>query len=74
MYHFRLINTPKLPNVDPTTGVRDAAVPFKPLIKTRRGLAPEVPGGACFGVNAVPRKEGVVRVGDVVTVMSWAEA
>jgi uncharacterized protein YcbX len=40
---------------------------------TRRGLAPEVPSGACFGANAVPCGNGVVRVGDIVRVLRWAD-
>jgi uncharacterized protein YcbX len=67
------LSFPQVPNVDPLTGLRDAAVPLKTLMATRRGLAPEVPGGACFGAHAVPCGNGVVRVGDVVRVLRWTD-
>nr|GAT59841.1 predicted protein [Mycena chlorophos] len=54
-----------LPNVSPDTGVRDAAVPFKVIMKFRRVDA-EHKMKPCVGVNAVPQGEGIVRVGDVV--------
>ncbi|TFK80892.1 hypothetical protein K466DRAFT_503094 [Polyporus arcularius HHB13444] len=61
-----------LPNVDPTTGVRDAAVPYKVLMKFRTGRDPARKSKACFGCNAVVGGEGVVRVGDRIEVKEWA--
>ena len=63
----------QLPNVDPKTGVRDAAVPFKVLLKFRK--REHAPGQfkPCFGCNAVVGGEGVVRVGDRIEVAEWAE-
>jgi uncharacterized protein YcbX len=62
----------QLPNVDPSTGVRDKAVPYKVLMKFRRGKDPVRPGKACFGCNGVPEGSGVIRVGDFVHVKEWA--
>ncbi|EIN14228.1 hypothetical protein PUNSTDRAFT_58474 [Punctularia strigosozonata HHB-11173 SS5] len=64
-----------LPNVDPATGVRDAAVPFKVLMKFRTGVdaEPQNRNKACFGVNGIPRKEGVIRVGDRVEIRRFKE-
>ena len=62
----------QLPNVDPSTGVRDKAVPYKVLMKFRRGKDPDRPGKACFGCNGVPEGCGVIRVGDFVHVREWA--
>lgn len=66
------ISRPKLPNVDPTTGVRDKAVPFKVLMKFRTGLDPKHLNKPCFGCNGVPSGSGVVRVGDPVKVLQLA--
>ena len=63
----------QLPNVDPSTGVRDKAVPYKVLMKFRRGKDPAMPGKACFGCNGVPKGTGIIRVGDFVHVREWAE-
>ncbi|KAI0714592.1 MOSC N-terminal beta barrel domain-containing protein [Earliella scabrosa] len=60
-----------LPNVDTSTGQRDAAVPYKVLMKFRRGKDPARMAKACFGCNAVVGSEGVVRVGDRVEVREW---
>jgi len=59
----------QLPNVDPETGVRDAAVPYKVIMKFRTGLDPERKMKPCVGCNAVPDADGVVRVGDTVHVI-----
>ncbi|OCH90529.1 hypothetical protein OBBRIDRAFT_592682 [Obba rivulosa] len=63
-----------LPNVDTRAGVRDAAVPYKVLMKFRRGKDPARMGKACFGCNGLYSGEGVVRVGDWVAVRAWAGA
>ncbi|THH18415.1 hypothetical protein EW146_g2558 [Bondarzewia mesenterica] len=60
-----------LPNIDPASGVRNMSVPSKPLLKFRTGLDPGRLEDACFGCNAVPVKEGVLSVGDVVSVQTW---
>ncbi|KAF8131616.1 hypothetical protein EV363DRAFT_1164985 [Boletus edulis] len=57
-----------LPNVDPATGVRDAAVPYKVIMKFRRGLDPERMGLPCVGSYGIFMEEGVVKVGDWVHV------
>ncbi|KAG8219375.1 hypothetical protein J3R82DRAFT_293 [Butyriboletus roseoflavus] len=54
----------QLPNVDPATGVRDEAVPYKVIMKFRRGLDPTRASAPCVGCNGVPAGEGVVKVGD----------
>ena len=61
----------QLPNVDPQTGVRDAAVPYKVIMKFRTGVAPEDANKPCFGANGVPGGNGVIRVGDRVSVHEW---
>lgn len=61
----------KVPNVDPHTGVRDKAVPYKVLMKFRTGQDPEQLNKPCFGVNGVPHASGTVRVGDSVTVLKF---
>ncbi|KAI0352239.1 hypothetical protein OH77DRAFT_1486006 [Trametes cingulata] len=61
-----------LPNVDPAAGTRDAAVPYKVLLKFRRNKDPARMSKPCFGCNAVVGGEGVVRVGDRVEVLEWA--
>lgn len=58
----------QLPNVDPATGVRDDAVPFKVMMKFRRGLNPAYASAPCVGCNGVFTGEGVIRVGDWVHV------
>lgn len=63
----------KLPNVDPETGLRDKAVPYKVLMKFRTGLNPQRPGKSCFGCNGVPDGRGVIRVGDSVTVVKMLQ-
>lgn len=62
-----------LPNVDPSTGIRDAAVPFKVLGKFRTKLDPRMPSKSCFGVNGVPSGNGTVRVGDEIVVRKWVQ-
>ncbi|KAF9532098.1 MOSC N-terminal beta barrel domain-containing protein [Crepidotus variabilis] len=57
-----------LPNVDPATGEKDKAVPFKVLMKFRTGLDPKHKMKACVGCNAVPSGNGTLRVGDIVHV------
>ncbi|KAI0931062.1 hypothetical protein AcW1_001444 [Taiwanofungus camphoratus] len=63
-----------LPNVDINTGTRDAAVPYKILMRFRTGKDPERMNKPCFGCNGFYGGEGVVRVGDYVTVKTWAGA
>ena len=63
----------QLPNVDTVTGARDAAVPYKVLLKFRRNKDPARMSKPCFGCNAVVGGEGVVRVGDRVEVKEWAD-
>jgi len=60
-----------LPNVDVKSGVRDAAVPYKVIMKFRTGIDPENMNKPCFGCNGVPGGNGVVRVGDLVTTRDW---
>jgi uncharacterized protein YcbX len=61
-----------LPNVDPQTGVRDAAVPFKVLTKFRKGLESTWASESCFGVMGVPVDVGgVIRVGDRINIRKW---
>ncbi|KAF5356153.1 hypothetical protein D9756_003693 [Leucocoprinus leucothites] len=57
-----------LPNVDPETGEKDAAVPYKVIMKFRKGLDPVEKMKPCIGCNAVPQAEGIVSVGDDVYV------
>ena len=52
--------------------MRDAAVPYKVLMKFRTGKDPTRKSKACFGCNAVVGGEGVVRVGDRIEVKEWA--
>ena len=59
----------QLPTVDPKTGIRDAAVPYKVLMKFRTGIDPANMNKPCFGVNGVPEGCGVVRVGDLIKVL-----
>ena len=70
--HAWSLSALQLPNVDPATGVRDAAVPYKVLLKFRRkefGAPGQVK--PCFGCNAIVGGEGIVRVGDRVEVKEW---
>ena len=46
-------------------------MPYKVLMKFRRGKDPARMANACFGCNAVVGSEGVVRVGDRVEVREW---
>ncbi|KAH6917093.1 hypothetical protein BKA70DRAFT_1251338 [Coprinopsis sp. MPI-PUGE-AT-0042] len=57
-----------LPNVSPESGVRDAAVPYKVLMKFRTGLDPTHKMKPCVGCNGVPDRAGVIKVGDKVYV------
>jgi hypothetical protein len=57
-----------LPNVDPVTGVRDNAVPYKVIMKFRKGLDPARSSAPCVGCNGIFTGEGVVKVGDWVHV------
>ncbi|KAJ1302684.1 hypothetical protein OPQ81_003000 [Rhizoctonia solani] len=52
-----------LPNIDITTGIRDNAVPFKVITKFRQVEPKSTP---CFGMNAVTKSSGVIKVGDSV--------
>ncbi|EJC98824.1 uncharacterized protein FOMMEDRAFT_95832 [Fomitiporia mediterranea MF3/22] len=62
-----------LPNVDPETGVRDQAIPYKVLMKFRTGKDPARLSKPCFGCNGVPTGpgavKGIVRIGDALTVV-----
>lgn len=58
--------------MDTRTGARDAAVPYKVLLKFRANKDPMQKSKPCFGCNAVVGGEGVVRVGDRVEVLEWA--
>lgn len=60
----------QLPNVDSQTGERDAAVPYKVIIKYGNADSAKKP---MFGTYAVPEGSGVVRVGDKVRVTKWIE-
>lgn len=66
-----IIQSHQLPNVDVQTGVRDAAVPYKVIMKIRSGVDALDLSKPCFGCNGVPQGEGVIRVGDLVTVDEW---
>jgi uncharacterized protein YcbX len=60
---------------DQQTGSREGANPMPAMGRIRMSADRRVPG-PLFGWNAVPRGEGLVRVGDTVTVLgsreSWA--
>ncbi|KAI5998104.1 MOSC N-terminal beta barrel domain-containing protein [Pisolithus albus] len=64
----RALGLQVLPNVDTMTGVRDNAVPFKALMKFRKGLDPARASLPCLGCNGVFTREGVMKVGDWVHV------
>ncbi|KAK7040164.1 hypothetical protein VNI00_009970 [Paramarasmius palmivorus] len=57
-----------LPNVSPETGEKDKAVPFKVIMKFRMGADPNYKSKACVGSWGVPKQDGVVTVGDVISV------
>ncbi|KAH7338871.1 MOSC N-terminal beta barrel domain-containing protein [Rhizoctonia solani] len=59
-----------LPNTNPTTGVRDKAVPFKVISKFRKVEPKKTP---CFGVTAVVQSSGILKVGDSVKVLNVLE-
>lgn len=63
----------QLPNVDTETGTRDAAVPYKILMKTRTGKDQLDPSKPCFGCNGIFGGHGKVRVGDLVSIKNWAD-
>lgn len=55
-----------LPTVEPKTGVRDpSGEPLRTLMQYRRS-----PKGVTFGQNLIPRRTGVIRVGDAVHVIA----
>ena len=60
----------QLPNVDPTTGERDAAVPHKLMFKY--GNTNQA-NKAIFGTYGVPEGDGIVRMGDRLKVRQWVE-
>jgi len=62
-----------LPIIDPETGARDKAVPFKVIMRFRTGKDPARLSSPCFGCNGVPSAPGVVRVGDSVKVLKLME-
>ena len=62
--------TVQLPNVDPESGVKDEAVPYKVLMKFRTGIAPSQRLKPCIGCNGAPSGSGVIKVGDLVNVVS----
>uniref|UniRef100_A0A0W0G9P3 MOSC domain-containing protein n=1 Tax=Moniliophthora roreri TaxID=221103 RepID=A0A0W0G9P3_MONRR len=57
-----------LPNVSPQTGIRDQAVPYKVLMKTRLRVDSKNRWKPCCGCNSVPLGEGLITVGDAVLV------
>ncbi|PCH34340.1 hypothetical protein WOLCODRAFT_135652 [Wolfiporia cocos MD-104 SS10] len=63
-----------LPNVDPETGVRDAAVPFMILTKHRTKKDIYNPKKPCFGCYGMFGGSGTVRLGDPITVKEWADS
>ena len=62
----------QLPNVDSKTGERDPAVPLKVIVKYGN-VNEKKNNKPLFGVYAVPKGKGVVRVGDGVRVRKWVE-
>jgi uncharacterized protein YcbX len=58
---------------DQQTGSREGASPMPAMSRIRMSADRRVPG-VLFGWNAVPRGEGLVRVGDAVTVLGTREA
>ncbi|KAH9926451.1 uncharacterized protein B0H18DRAFT_1085031 [Fomitopsis serialis] len=63
-----------LPNVDPNVGDRDAAVPFKILMKFRTGMYHEGKNKPCFGTYGVFNDSGVIKMGDTISVTEWTDA
>jgi len=59
-----------LPNVDTRTGIRDAAVPYKVMMKFHKD--PKRMNKPIFGVNGAYGGDGIVRLGDYVEVRKWA--
>uniref|UniRef100_A0A0W0G8A3 MOSC domain-containing protein n=1 Tax=Moniliophthora roreri TaxID=221103 RepID=A0A0W0G8A3_MONRR len=57
-----------LPNVSPETGEKDKAVPFKVIMKFRMGVDSNHKNKACVGSWGVPLQDGVVTVGDEVSI------
>ena len=57
--------------MDVKTGLRDAAVPYKIIMKTRSGVDEMNMNKPCFGCNGVPGGSGVIQVGNAVTVHEW---
>ncbi|TCD62695.1 hypothetical protein EIP91_006555 [Steccherinum ochraceum] len=57
-----------LPNVDPSTGIRDPAIPNKVITRYGNANRKKKP---IFGTYAVPEGDGYVRVGDRVRVRKW---
>jgi len=53
-----------LPNIDPDTAERDRAVPYKTLMKFRKGFDPLKKMSPCVGINGVVTKSGEIKVGD----------
>jgi hypothetical protein len=68
LYSDEHLGLSQLPNVDPATGVRDNAVPYKVIMQFRRGLDPARSSAPCVGCNGILTGEGVVKVGDWVHV------
>ena len=64
----------QLPNVDTETGERDKAVPYKPLMKFRAEVDQKGVMKPWLGCNGVPHGQGVVSVGDMVSVTSMKKA
>ncbi len=58
---------------DQQTGSREGANPMPAMGRLRMSADRRVPG-PLFGWNAVPRGEGLLRVGDAVTVLGSREA
>ena len=66
--------TCQLPNADPKSGVRDAAVPYKVLMQFRTGVDRANMSKPCFGCNGVPEGDGTIQVGDTATIMQLLES
>lgn len=69
-YFNSILHLSQLPNVHPKTGERDAAVPYKVIIKYGNASDIKKP---IFGTYAVPEGDGVIRVGDKLRVRKWVE-
>jgi hypothetical protein len=48
--------------------LKDAAVPYKVIMKFRKGIDPVEKMKPCVGCNAVPQASGTIKVGDDVYV------